>query len=503
MELDYPNPGKKYQHTLSLSYQTPDKSTLQTIISTHLLSNPKLVKKYTGPHHVHTPSHRYETQLNTALLHHGLKKFLSLILYLDQAKTNNVLTMNHCLFTPSSKIKSSQEMLSSFCRICFGRKDLFHHLSTLGLRVHHVQDPLEEYDYYVRNLSMDLKDGVRLAKMTQVLTQDCQILSKMRIPAESRLNRIYNVDQVLSVLRMVGVKNIEDVTPCHIVDAHQPRILQLLWGVISFYQIKGLEGQWIEEEVGCVKRWIEEKRGVGIGVREYSVRPNVGREEKNSLEEVKDWLLTWCQTVCSCYDVSVENFAESFSDGKVFCLLISFYHPTLLPFKDILPTVADLQSKLRPGTELDNNIIRMALRNEQYNLSLAMNRMQELGGIPRLFSSKDFLLPPDEKTTLLCVSFLFSRLTETSREIVAAREIQKWWRRVWGRRKREAAVFLLREWRQRRAVYFWNQRDKYAASVGVIEVFYRRYECKFKELARLSAMRRQRNNSAAQIQVSY
>jgi hypothetical protein len=128
--------------------------------------------------------------------------------------------------------------------------------------------------------------------------------------------------------------------------------------------------------------------------------------------------------------------------------------------------------------------------------------MEELGGMPRLFSSKEFLLPPDENSMILCVSFLFSRLTETSREIVAAQKIQQWWHIVLNQRKRKAASLLLTHWRQRRLNYFRNQRLKYAASVRVLEAFYRGYESKFKELARHSAMKRKRIESVVRIQVS-
>ena len=131
-----------------------------------------------------------------------------------------------------------------------------------------------------------------------------------------------------------------------------------------------------------------------------------------------------------------------------------------------------------------------------------MNRLEELGGIPRLFSSKDFLMPPDEKSIILCVSFLYSRLTETSAEIAAAKEMQQWWSCVLNRKKRDAAKFLLRQWRQRREVYFQNQRSRFAPSVRVLETFYIRNKIKFKELARHSASRRKMIESAVKIQVS-
>lgn len=42
-------------------------------------------------------------------------------------------------------------------------------------------------------------------------------------------------------------------------------------------------------------------------------------------------LLKWCQAVCLCYNIEVENFSVSFSDGRVLCYIIRHYHPALLP----------------------------------------------------------------------------------------------------------------------------------------------------------------------------
>jgi abnormal spindle-like microcephaly-associated protein len=423
---------------------------------------------------------------------------LILVTFLDAAKRRQILNDDPCLFDKHSKIKSSHGVLSALSKLCFARKDLVQHLSHLGIVVSHTQNPLEEYDYYIHNLSTDLNDGVRLAKLVEILMKR-PVLDKMRIPPHRR-NQIYNVGQVLSVLHEANVPNIDDVTPAHVVDAHQPRILQLLWSLIVRFQIGGLDGEKIGEEIVSVERWIGERKGVN----EYrgDVGWNGGCREDTLYENIKALLLRWCQTVCSFYDVPVDDFTESFSDGKVLCLLVSFYHPKLLPFKDILPTAKDMQSKLQWGVSMDDQLVKMALQNERYNLSLALHRMEELGGMPRLFSSKEFLLPPDENSMILCVSFLFSRLTETSREIVAAQKIQQWWHIVLNQRKRKAASLLLTHWRQRRLNYFRNQRLKYAASVRVLEAFYRGYESKFKELARHSAMKRKRIESVVRIQVS-
>jgi len=48
-------------------------------------------------------------------------------------------------------------------------------------------------------------------------------------------------------------------------------------------------------------------------------------------------LLRWCQTVCVQYDMDVDNFTVSFSDGRALCYLLHHYHPSLLP-KELIRT---------------------------------------------------------------------------------------------------------------------------------------------------------------------
>eukprot|EP00956_Cyclotella_meneghiniana_P006701 scaffold8888_cov23-Cyclotella_meneghiniana.AAC.1 len=339
-----------------------NKHDLEKIVSEQILSDPAAQRKYTGGK-CRTPSGKYETRLREYIHHHALTKMLTLVTYLDRAKQHQILNDDPCLFDKQSNIKSSDAVLASICRICFARKELIvNHMSYLGITVSHIQNPLDEYEYYIRNLSIDLKDGVRLAKMVEILTGR-SVLTEMRLPASSRANKIHNMGAVLSALHHEGVANIDDVTAAHIVDAHQPRILQLLWSTIVHFQIGRLDEAVVTEEIESVKRWIKQKR-CSSGVK---VHCEVKLIEENSMElssSIEVVLLKWCQAICSFYNVPVENFTESFSDGKVLCLLVSFYHPTLLPPGDILPTAIDLQAKLQPGAKMDDKILKVAFQNE-------------------------------------------------------------------------------------------------------------------------------------------
>ena len=67
------------------------------------------------------------------------------------------------------------------------------------------------------------------------------------------------------------------------------------------------------------KNWSE-------GVRRGG-RRGEGREKGN--RELLSALLAWCQAVCHGYGVPVRNFTTSFADGRVLCLLLHYYHPSV------------------------------------------------------------------------------------------------------------------------------------------------------------------------------
>ena len=47
-------------------------------------------------------------------------------------------------------------------------------------------------------------------------------------------------------------------------------------------------------------------------------------------------LLRWCQVVYSSFDLGMDNFTSLFSDGRVPCHLIHYYHPGILRREDIV-----------------------------------------------------------------------------------------------------------------------------------------------------------------------
>ena len=469
------------------------KKGLKKLIIERVLSEPSIVHKYTGGR-CSTPSGKFEKQLGNSVQRHALTKMLMLVIFLDTAKRNKVLSDDPCLFVESSSAKSSREVLITICRECMGGEGrTIKHLEHFGIHVSHVQKPLDEYEFAIDNLAIDLKDGVRLSKMVEILTNESNILSAMRLPAKSWDQKIRNVGISLTALKLMGVPNITDVTAAHIVDSHRPRIIQLLWATISHFQLSAvIESSVIEHEINKI---LSSRKARCNSLWKQCIEKLNQGEKQEANERIPSLLLIWCQVICSFYDVSVKNFATSFADGKVFCLLVHFYHPLLLRHQEILPTTVDLQTSLEDGAKPADDLYKEAIQNEHRNILLAESNISQLGGVPELFSDRDLFHPPEEKSVILCISYLFSRLTETREEVISTVSIQTWYRRCHRqailKRRISAASLIFYEWKQRKNSYFQNQAKKYAKPVSVIESSYSAYR-----------ERRERHISAICLQVS-
>lgn len=174
------------------------------------------------------------TSLQERLHQSILKKFFLLVVFLDKARSTyqqNILPHVPCLFHPQSMLKSSQDIVKMFCtEYLSGEGDIIRHLHFIGIEVGHIQSPLDEFQLQVRNIATDLRDGVRLVKLVDMLS-DGDLSLTLRVPATSRLQKIHNVNLVVSKLDtstcgLRGGLNARDI-----VDGHCEKTLWLVWKV--------------------------------------------------------------------------------------------------------------------------------------------------------------------------------------------------------------------------------------------------------------------------------
>lgn len=430
-------------------HSNDDLSNLTKFVMQRLLANPDIAKKYSHP----TVPNLFKPGYEDAVAKFILKKFLLLIVFLDHVKEKRLIDHDPCLFRKDAEFKTTRDILLRFsCDYLKGEGDLTKHLSYLGVKVTQCQTALDEYDYGVKNIAVDLRDGVRLVRVVELLTKQWFLSTKVRLPAVSRLQKVHNVGLALNFLATQGLQINQD-SKC-VVDGHREKTLLILWQIIFHFQVGLLlDPEKIKEEIIYLKKTLQlrnemmlhdpmSKDLLGLNRRDSSENEIYFKSEKLSL------LLKWCKIICAHYDVKIENFTVSFSDGIAFCCLVNFYYPELLP-KSLINHETTLTCNIaqqEEGVEDDfcydnwtkcfspntgiNRRLETLLHNEKENFRILSEAVQDLGGIPSMLKSNDLSNTiPDEKVVITYVSYLCARLLNLRAETQAARKIQLAWRK--------------------------------------------------------------------------
>lgn len=109
-------------------------------------------------------------------------------------------------------------------------------LRGFGYSVTHKQVCLDEYDYAVVDLSADLRDGVKLCRAMEIITTQDGLVSRCRMPANSKLQKVHNVDLALKALKSAGYELVGEIDAKCIVEGHREKTLSLLWQIIYKFQ---------------------------------------------------------------------------------------------------------------------------------------------------------------------------------------------------------------------------------------------------------------------------
>eukprot|EP00090_Calanus_glacialis_P044436 TRINITY_DN7927_c0_g1_i1.p1 TRINITY_DN7927_c0_g1~~TRINITY_DN7927_c0_g1_i1.p1 ORF type:complete len:1819 (-),score=663.72 TRINITY_DN7927_c0_g1_i1:83-5539(-) len=424
---------------------------LSRFLVIRLLSNPDILAEYAHP----TVPHSYRDGHQEALNRFALKKFLELVYFLDIAKETRLIRHNPCLFCPDSQFKTSRDVLLTFSKdYLAGEGDVTKHMAYMGYIVNHKQTKLDEFDYAVTNIKTDLRCGLRLVKVAELVT-GVVATSNMRVPAVSRLQKVHNTEVALAAYKEGGLDMPKTITAKDIVDGHREKTLQLLWTIIFGYQLNTiLDLQKLKEEIVHLKRSLAVRARMGDASAQAGkawLAELVSRSPQQGILAGESLMLVmeWAQLVMAHYQVEVENWTVSWCDGRGLCLLVHHYQPDLLARSDIKDQTSlthqvgnqnlDDSLDFNYGSKVvDPACYEAYIENEKANFKLLFSKVSELGGVPILITPGDMSNTiPDEKVTATFIGYLAARLLDLSREIKAARTIQLAWRRFSAVRKEE------------------------------------------------------------------
>ena len=302
-----------------------------------LLSNPDILSEYAHP----TVPHSYRDGHQEALNRFALKKFLELVYFLDVAKESCLIRHNPCLFCPDSTLKSSRDILLTFSKnFLSGEGDITKHLACMGYIVHHKQTKLDEFDYAVTSIKTDLRCGLRLTKVAQLVTGIASS-SNLRVPAVSRLQKVHNTDVALFAFKNGGLSLPDNISSKDIVDGHREKTLELLWTIIFGRQLESiLDLKKLKDEIGHLKRSIHVRARMGDKIAEDGLSWLMSLQTRSPhqgtiVSERFKLLLEWAQLVLAHYNVEVENLTVSWCDGRGLCYLVHHYQSDLIPINAI------------------------------------------------------------------------------------------------------------------------------------------------------------------------
>jgi hypothetical protein len=222
-------------------------------------------------------------------------------------------------------------------------------LSHLNYTLEAVQDPLSEFDYTISNLAVDMRDGVRLARVVEVLLhskrrtslapgqnaddEDWPLSLHLQYPVTSRAQKLHNVSLVLSALNKADA-NPQCIEAKDIVDGYREKTVGLLWSVLSQRGL-GLLLDW--DTVVRETRRLEKR--VFSGISDEDVHMDSARDHVELLKN-------WARCIGYKHGLTVTNLTTSFADGKVFEAIVKEYEQYLPSYaKD--DKEASLATKLR------------------------------------------------------------------------------------------------------------------------------------------------------------
>jgi abnormal spindle-like microcephaly-associated protein len=125
--------------------------------------------------------------------------------------------------------------------------------------VAHVQYPLDDFTYQITNLAVDMRDGIRLTKLLEILSGREDYSQQLRWPTIGTSHRIHNLDVALTAIQTEGINLCADdgthVTAEDIESGVREKTLFVLWLLISRWKLpRYLENVHLQSEIRILKQ---------------------------------------------------------------------------------------------------------------------------------------------------------------------------------------------------------------------------------------------------------
>ncbi|KAL2002269.1 hypothetical protein VTN02DRAFT_286 [Thermoascus thermophilus] len=437
----------------------------------------------------------------------SLLRSILMIVLLDKGRLSPDSLLPRRLFVPSSRYKSSAAALQALGHMLLPSiGDINRPLSHLDCHVSYKQHPLQEYEYRIKNLAVDLRDGVLLTRLVELLLYPCasNLLSRqhdpeasatvtmptgealnplhgendwplsqhLKLPCVGRATKLFNVQIALSAL--LGVKGVgviaQDVRAEDIVDGYREKTLALLWGLVGKWGLGGLV-DWddVRKEIIRLKRKVASQFG-----EDHSDEVSENEEDFDDGYERHAFLLKqWASILAQLKGLHLDNLTTSFADGKIFGSIVDEYEEYIIGKKRRTSSSVGGE-EAAAGHGLSSSKVSLEFRLRALGCS---SQFASLVSPVNTASSRIF----DRDFTLASLAFLCSRLLSASKRTRAALVLQSAWRRVLARRTLRLRVLAKQVASQCAAVV--QTRDRILWAKEVIVNWWRRQKERRKKRA--------------------
>ncbi|KAL4898265.1 hypothetical protein BDV59DRAFT_190127 [Aspergillus ambiguus] len=332
---------------------------------------------------------------------------IMVIVLLDKAQTT-ARTSFPRLFLAEGQFNSSAAVLKGLAGFLLPScGDIIKALGHLDCHLSYEESPLQGYEFAVENLAVDMRDGVRLTRIVELLLypsstdQDSQwpLSGQLKFPCLSRAVKVFNVQIALDALRSTAGfgKLVSHVRAEDIVDGHREKTISLLWNLVSKW------GQFWLLDWGDVRKEIERLRQKAISQLGYdqvvdiqAFATSVDKEESITL------LRQWATILAQLKGLRLENFTTSFGDGKIYESIVHEYEPYIIGQDCPVPS---LHARLR-----------------------GLGCSAQFATLIAPLGSKSHI--PDHDFTVGALTFLCARLLSATKRARSAIVLQKAWRRI-------------------------------------------------------------------------
>jgi abnormal spindle-like microcephaly-associated protein len=258
-------------------------------------------------------------------------------------------------------------------------------LNHLDCQVKYKQHPLQEYDYQIKNLAVDLRDGILLTRLVELLLypstsflptqqhkpdstdtvatptgedlalppgeRDWPLSQHLKFPCVGRVTKVFNVQIALGAL--AGVRGVgfiaQDIRAEDIVDGYREKTVALLWGLVGKWGLTGLV-DWddVRKEIVRLKR----KTAYRMGERQKDRRSHSEEVEEDfdeGYERYSFLLKQWASCLAGLKGLQLDNLTTSFADGRIFESIVAEYERYICVSKCVEPISAKASDEGTPS----------------------------------------------------------------------------------------------------------------------------------------------------------